>query len=194
MAAAPRDASSSLVQLALGGLWVWAGPPCSSFKQSLPQGAGFAAALQCARRARPHRRWERARSAWALELVSPLDIRFTQRNCSAWFRDGTNMGTLLQEVMACETFPESIKHLRIVWDGEHWYSLDNRRLAVLRLACIFHDRDLRVPVQAFEGSPQQGQRKLARSGKFHTRCKGARIFVNDADVLVGLNAFQCQVL
>ena len=154
----------------------------------------FVSALRCAKRrhARPKRCKELG--PWTDELVSPVDIRFTQRNCAGWFGLGSNLGDELQALVEGTKSEKDHQMIRIVWDGNFWYSLDNRRLALWRLYALFHEEDFRLQVRAFSGSPQRGRELLCASGKMRTRNQGACILVNDAEVVVGRTRESCVVL
>ena len=82
------------------------------------------------------RKRARSRKAGGRKDISderPSLIRFTQRRVSSRFRNGQPLAELACRIAQCIVRVNDIKMIRIVYHEGHWFSLDNRRLAVFRL-------------------------------------------------------------
>ena len=68
--------------------------------------------------------------------LDPLDVRFTQEECSRKFQNGTRLVDLYWKIVFGTASVESVPHIRVVrWRDLNW-SIDNRRLAVWRMLAL----------------------------------------------------------
>jgi hypothetical protein len=70
----------------------------------------------------------------ALDTISPLRVRFSQRSVSARFRDGRTIDELAELLRAGVVRPEDVEPIRLVVRNDLLFTLDNRRLEAFRRA------------------------------------------------------------
>ncbi|CAK9073168.1 ATP-dependent RNA helicase DOB1 (mRNA transport regulator MTR4) [Durusdinium trenchii] len=126
--------------------------------------------------------------------LDPLDIGFSQANCSANFQcppvrggPGDILG-LAKGLSDGSIFPSQVRPLSIYWFRHRYYSLDNRRLAAFRLWRLFAE-DAKVPVKVLNRSQALSEHWLR---KFSTGFTGGRkIRIRGSDLFVGATREQC---
>ncbi|XP_045213797.2 uncharacterized protein LOC123564354 [Mercenaria mercenaria] len=64
--------------------------------------------------------------------LRPSDIRYSQSSISSQFKDGTNIGQLLDDIFFGRCFASAIPQIEVSHIEGHWVSADNRRLWVFK--------------------------------------------------------------
>ena len=126
--------------------------------------------------------------------LDPLDIGFSQANCSANFQctpvrggPGDILG-LAKGLSDGSIFPSQVRPLSIYWFRHRYYSLDNRRLAAFRLWRLFAE-DAKVPVKVLNRSQALSEHWLRKFSTGFTR--GRKIRIRGSDLFVGATREQC---
>ena len=123
--------------------------------------------------------------------MDPLELRYSQDSCNNKFKDGpgpwagAELAALWLALLLGIEEHHRIKPIRVVFCDGYWWSLDNRRLAVLQLFALCRGRLLRIRVRALEAPPRDARRVLLRSGHWDSLCMGRYIFVRHESARVG---------
>ena len=95
----------------------------------------------------------------SFSVGKPSILRFTQCSVGATFRNGVSLVETACALAEGHIALDDIEPIRIVYWENHWWSLDNRRLAVFRLLEFVGLIDL-VPVQRVRVSWSEWERKF----------------------------------